>query len=590
MIYNFFSSTCVFLFLLVTTSLYASISCEKAITQGNYNQALEICENTLVESNEDEVNIWLHLIGIHHNLGNSDQESYYLAQVKNHKDFITNIDYQYRWNRRAGQKYYSIKNYQLAKKHLQQGLNIAKDKKNNIWLAKSFNDMGLVYNKLKEYKPSLDHYKNSLELKLKSGNSYLIGKTLNNIALAHLGLEEYDLSVQFYEQALDYYYQYTGETNHDERVYYSISHIYEDLTQVYSRKGNIEMSQIYAEKVIETFSHKESPHTQARALINIGKQHLAQSQYQIAQLLYERAKVIQEKNDLSPETDFYHKYALILFHQSQTDQAINWAQKGIEVSIIENDFHLLSQLYKLLSSIYQNKDINKAFHYLQKHLENRELFLQNKYNNDINNIKHKIQQQKIQHDLVNEQLINAKKSSKIQRINSAIFVASLLLMVIASVVFLYFMKKKKEREALIKSVKYHQQQLSMMQEQQSDGSENGSSQEDALDEIKTKFRSLLVDTMTETLSIWQKTTNTNHIEFAEKSQLWKVSIDNGNLRTRSLEKYLEIDRLPKNPRWRNVVKTCHFMLTLDSLVSDDRFLLELKLSEIMNTVKLIYSK
>ncbi|TMO03896.1 tetratricopeptide repeat protein [Pseudoalteromonas sp. S558] len=73
-------------------------------------------------------------------------------------------------------------------------------------------------------------------------------------------------------------------------------------------------------------------------------------------------------------------------------------------------------------------------------------------------------------------------------------------------------------------------------------------------------RQLIVEVMTLSLSIWEQTSSKTRIELAEESKMWKVNIDDGRLRVRTLERYLAIKTLPKKPRWRNIIKTAHYVI------------------------------
>ena len=41
---------------------------------------------------------------------------------------------------------------------------------------------------------------------------------------------------------------------------------------------------------------------------------------------------------------------------------------------------------------------------------------------------------------------------------------------------------------------------------------------------------------------------------------YKVNIDDGRLRVRTLERYLALKTLPKKPRWRNIIKTAQYVI------------------------------
>lgn len=75
-----------------------------------------------------------------------------------------------------------------------------------------------------------------------------------------------------------------------------------------------------------------------------------------------------------------------------------------------------------------------------------------------------------------------------------------------------------------------------------------------------RFRMELVDLMNVALELWQRTTQQTKIDLAQRSRIWSVSQDDGRLRTRTLDRYLRVDRLPRVPRWREVVRTAYFVL------------------------------
>jgi two-component system sensor histidine kinase ChiS len=78
---------------------------------------------------------------------------------------------------------------------------------------------------------------------------------------------------------------------------------------------------------------------------------------------------------------------------------------------------------------------------------------------------------------------------------------------------------------------------------------------------KTRLkRELLVDVMTQVMSYWEKESGKTKFDLAEQSQLWKVYLDRSTLQTRTLDKYLHIETLPKTPRWRTVLSTIDYVL------------------------------
>lgn len=79
-------------------------------------------------------------------------------------------------------------------------------------------------------------------------------------------------------------------------------------------------------------------------------------------------------------------------------------------------------------------------------------------------------------------------------------------------------------------------------------------------ELDNGFRESIVELMILALQCWEQSTKQSKIELAEQSNIWKVNIDGGRLRVRSMDRYLGLNKLPKMPRWRDVIKTAYFVL------------------------------
>jgi PAS domain S-box-containing protein len=70
----------------------------------------------------------------------------------------------------------------------------------------------------------------------------------------------------------------------------------------------------------------------------------------------------------------------------------------------------------------------------------------------------------------------------------------------------------------------------------------------------------LVEIMNQALQIWTVETKKTKVELAEESELWRVTLDGGTAKTRTLDKYLRVDTMPENPRWRTVLDTALFVI------------------------------
>ncbi|MDH3976683.1 MAG: ATP-binding protein [Deltaproteobacteria bacterium] len=93
-----------------------------------------------------------------------------------------------------------------------------------------------------------------------------------------------------------------------------------------------------------------------------------------------------------------------------------------------------------------------------------------------------------------------------------------------------------------------------------------------LGEEEKKDRSLLaVEVMNLALEYWVEATGKTKIDLALESKLWKVYTNlDGWERAQTLDRYLDIDTMPKNPRWKKVMATADFVLACCSASSPRR--------------------
>jgi two-component system sensor histidine kinase ChiS len=113
--------------------------------------------------------------------------------------------------------------------------------------------------------------------------------------------------------------------------------------------------------------------------------------------------------------------------------------------------------------------------------------------------------------------------------------------------------------------------------------------ESSLDEITREVASELhplqlrrdvVNLMKLTLEKWEAITGKTKYDLAEESGLWRVYLDQGQIRTRTLDKYFNLDFLPQKPRWNTVVKTVQFVLA--KIPNQNRADLAVQLSRFKN--------
>jgi two-component system sensor histidine kinase ChiS len=98
-------------------------------------------------------------------------------------------------------------------------------------------------------------------------------------------------------------------------------------------------------------------------------------------------------------------------------------------------------------------------------------------------------------------------------------------------------------------------------------------------------RQAIVELMQASLEAWERSTCSTRLELAEKSGIWRVTIDDGRLRTRTLNRYLDHATLPARPRWREVLRTAYFVLAECRLDAVQRDLLNARIGSLQQLMR-----
>jgi two-component system sensor histidine kinase ChiS len=77
---------------------------------------------------------------------------------------------------------------------------------------------------------------------------------------------------------------------------------------------------------------------------------------------------------------------------------------------------------------------------------------------------------------------------------------------------------------------------------------------------RTGIRAQAVNVMLQALACWERDLGKGKVELAEESRIWPVYIDKSTPTTRTLDKYLNLETCPQNPRSQRVIDTAEFVL------------------------------
>lgn len=80
------------------------------------------------------------------------------------------------------------------------------------------------------------------------------------------------------------------------------------------------------------------------------------------------------------------------------------------------------------------------------------------------------------------------------------------------------------------------------------------------DTARPAIRTQAVGVMVCALACWEHTLGKSKLDLAEESRIWPVYIDKSTPTTRTLDKYLNLESCPRNPRTQRVIDTAEFVL------------------------------
>ena len=107
------------------------------------------------------------------------------------------------------------------------------------------------------------------------------------------------------------------------------------------------------------------------------------------------------------------------------------------------------------------------------------------------------------------------------------------------------------------------------------------------DDEKSVLREQCVNIMCTALACWEHDLGRNKLDLAEDSKIWQVYIDKSTPTTRTLDKYLNIDSCPKNPRSQRVIDTAEFVLREMGSTSSET---QVKLQALLDELRLLISR
>gem|GEM_PF-5805000 len=660
--------------------------CKDLYEQGDMKSAYEVCTQLVQDMDETSADYqWSQLIlfDLAHHRGQQDEAYQRLVSLL---ELELSSDIRYELLRRQGNYYRTKKSYMYAKGYYQEALNIAQQQNNQVKLAKSYNDLGLIYLKEKQYQSSIEFLKKSLDIKYQLGNQALIRTTLTNLGLLYYKTGDYQDAIELYQEAEAIL---SNPETADAKSQYKMIHLHSYFVAAYNKWGKTEMAESYLSLFQSQLAQIESKQEILNRYLNLVELLVDGDSFALARrvLSHINLELIQEDDN---NAQLFYYMALVEYQFDNYDVAKTYALKSQSQMNLHKTHVYQQDLYLLLSQIEDSlENSRQAYNWFQKYHFSQLADIQKQVDQDFKYLKYEQSLENNRINLVKVELNNAileKKNYQYLMVLLVLLVVLFLLVLIfyyhrkilannnlllnkdiekhkaiceilenQPISFKHLFKNKafpivvldknnkllyanftldeKSKQRLVTTFNSPDTsailQIGLHPEEKIPITFDHTSHEPLKDyshinvqkvlsasyiicsfcNLDTKLdlskevnaitqfefylkqhqefdhqqtRKIIVDCMNLCLAIWKRATSSNRIEFADQSGAWKINVDDGRLRTRSLDRYFSLKTIPKNPRIMQVIKSCQFILALNQINNQDRTRLSFYLEKLQD--------
>jgi tetratricopeptide (TPR) repeat protein len=254
-------------------------------------------------------------------------------------------------------------NYTKSIYFLKKSIQIAMLLEEQIPLARSYNNLGLLYLEIGEYLKSLDYHHQSKIIKDKLKDSLGIASSLNNIGLVHQNMENYDKSLTYFFKSLEIKKK-LGLKNKLSSTYNNIGTIYHILNDFNSALRNYNKS-------LELDSAQGNILSTPNTLTNIGLVYKDKKEYDKALYYYNRALVISSANNLNNNSATTNLLlGSLYFENGELKKAIVKYKKARDIfTQINSPKHLADVYYNVGKTYLKVRDNTEALFNINKSIE-----------------------------------------------------------------------------------------------------------------------------------------------------------------------------------------------------------------------------
>jgi hypothetical protein len=470
------------------------------------------------------------------------------------------------WLRMKAFSLYRQEQFVDALPYQSEALDIATQTENAAKIATCYNDLGATHYELGEFETSLGYLESALQALENSEKPYSEALTLSNIANIYRELGDLNRTLDYNRRALRAHDRNLVLKPNDFHAHRARAQTLEDLGVTLTEVGDYPAARAALEETMTVYRRADLPLEQLRAFAAKADLEVAAGNSKAA--LHELSQALELEQAAGTKPSVEVRKALVTANIQASDYHLA-EQNALQGLAIARDSERKQVELFFLESLAQiaelRGELQSALNYYQDYTQAYKLWLEQRYNVTIAELQSSIHLAQQAQDI---ELLEAQARTLAQRRENQrwlVIIAIPFCLVGFGIVALLVRHRTMHKAWVDRELALRQQiqaganpatkhDLEHAPQPSSAGNDQG--EEQRQDDMNRHLVSLMLSC----LKVWEQSTGTTRIELAEKSRVWQVSIDNGRLRTRTLDRYTDINRLPKSPRWRQVVRTCRYIL------------------------------
>lgn len=262
---------------------------------------------------------------------------------------------------RQGNIYLNYNEFKKAEYITKKGLELEKEEKNELGIARAKRLLAIVQKKLKNYDAAIELYQESLAIQKQQKNHKKIAGLYNNIALLYKSKNEFIKALQYYHKSINLR-DSIGDKKGLIISYKNIGAFYNDLKKY-------ERALVELEKGRKLGVELQDSIQLSSILLNMGASYNYLKQVDSALIYFNRSLTIKEKLQLKNKEAIYNNIGSIKEKKNELDEAINLYNKSITVATEnKNEIQLIDAYYNIGRTYKKKKQYTKALDYYFKAL------------------------------------------------------------------------------------------------------------------------------------------------------------------------------------------------------------------------------